>query len=250
MERITLSSLTLFKYYPINEYTFDVIKTERVWMPDPTNFNDPYDCALSLDMKSYHERNSDFHSIVRDVMLGKRDRSEIPMSKAPVPGWVMSVANEEFRDEQSKFGVCCFSETNLSILMWSHYADNHKGVCIEFEFSEDFLKNSELSKVIYCNEFPKFTFDDYRGFSKEEVKNKIRQLITIKAKDWEYEKEWRLIHNEKNTFYPKILKIKSVLLGVRADQNVKYEIIDLLKGRSCRFSQAALEYNTFNIVTK
>ncbi len=29
--------------------------------------------------------------------------------------------------------VSCFSETCDSILMWSHYADSHKGVCIEFE---------------------------------------------------------------------------------------------------------------------
>ncbi|HVO75515.1 MAG TPA: DUF2971 domain-containing protein [Ignavibacteriaceae bacterium] len=216
-------------------------------MSDPANFNDPYDCALSLDMKSYHKRNNDFHSIVRDVMLGKRDRSEIPMDKAPIPGWAMNVANEEFKDEQSKFGVCCFSETNLSILMWSHYADNHKGVCIEFEFPENSPEKFDLSKVNYCNEFPKFTIEDYRHLLKEKIQNQIKQLITVKAKEWEYEKEWRLIHNDKNTFYPKILKIKSVLLGVRGDQKVKYEIIDLLKGRSCRFDQATLEYNTFNI---
>ena len=244
---MTMSSQFLFKYYPINEYTFDVIKTGRVWMSDPTNFNDPYDCALSLDMRSYHERNSDFHSIVRDVMLGKRDRSEIPMNRAPIPGWAMNVANTEFKGEQSKFGVCCFSETNLSMLMWSHYADNHKGVCIEFEFPENSLEKSELSQVNYSNEFPKFTFDDYRGFSKQDVQNKIRQLITVKAKDWEYEKEWRLIHDEKNTLYPKTLKIKSVLLSVRGDQKVKNEIFGLLKGHSCSFGQAELEYNTFNI---
>lgn len=216
-------------------------------MSDPTSFNDPYDCAMSLDMKSYHKRNSDFHSIVRDVMLGKKDKSEILMDKPPIPGWAMNVANEEFKAEQRKYGVCCFSETNLSILMWSHYADNHKGVCIEFEFPEDSLEKSELSKVNYSNEFPKFKFDDYRGLSKEDVQKNIRQLITVKAKDWEYEKEWRLIHDEKNTLYPKKLNIKSVLLGVRGDQNVKYEIIDLLKGRPCIFCQAELEYNSFNI---
>ena len=242
-----MSSLRFFKYYPINDYTFGVIKTGKVWMSDPINFNDPYDCALSLDMKSYHKRNSDFHSIVRDVRMEKRKRSEIPMNKPPIPGWAMNVANNEFKEEQSKYGVCCFSETNVSMLMWSHYADNHKGVCIEFEFPKDSLEKSEIDKVNYCNEFPKYSFDDYRGKSKEEVQNKIRELITIKAKDWEYEKEWRLIHSKKNTFYPETLKIKSVLLGVRGDQGVRYKIIDLLKEHPCSFGQAELEYNTFNI---
>ncbi|MDH5233296.1 MAG: DUF2971 domain-containing protein [Gammaproteobacteria bacterium] len=242
-----MSNLCLYKYYPINDYTFDVIQTGRVWMSDPVHFNDPYDCALSLDMKSYHQRNDDFHSIVRNVMMGKQDIGEIPMRKAPIPAWAMNVANETFKNEQSKFGVCCFSETNHSILMWSHYADHHKGVCIEFDFPEHSPQYSNLSKVTYSDEFPAFKFDDYRGLSKETVQNKIRQLITVKAKDWQYEKEWRLVHENKNILYPKPLTVKSVLLGVRGEQHVKNKILDLLEGRSCQFSQAQLEYNSFNI---
>ena len=43
----------------------------------------------------------------------------------------------------------CLSENNSSVLMWSHYADNHKGICIEYDFES--IKNN---KLIYYSLFP------------------------------------------------------------------------------------------------
>lgn len=38
--------------------------------------------------------------------------------------------------------LACFSETYKSILMWSHYANNYKGFCVEYNFKELGLNNA------------------------------------------------------------------------------------------------------------
>ena len=36
--------------------------------------------------------------------------------------------------EKNKYKICCFSKSYSNFLLWSHYAKDHKGVCLEYEF--------------------------------------------------------------------------------------------------------------------
>ena len=89
-------------------------------------------------------------------------------------------------------GVSCFSETRESILMWSHYADEHKGVCVGF--SADALARSlqtesviggfaYMCRVKYKNALPVWSVGD----------PDIRDVVATKARCWAYEKEWRIL---------------------------------------------------------
>ena len=44
-------------------------------------------------------------------------------------------------------GVTCFTEDCTNLLMWSHYAENHTGFCLEFDASNEFFSN--VRKVDY-----------------------------------------------------------------------------------------------------
>jgi hypothetical protein len=102
---------------------------------------------------------------------------------------------------------CCFSKdyySHQSALMWSHYADKHKGACLEFDFyklAKDakershykimrnrFVKNIDTSDVPfvvrYMKKIPKFKFTQ----SKKDFR-----WINTKSKIWSYEKEVRCI---------------------------------------------------------
>ena len=48
--------------------------------------------------------------------------------------------------------VVCLSETYDSMLMWSHYARNHTGYCIEYEFNKDDMYYSSLHLVRYTKD--------------------------------------------------------------------------------------------------
>jgi hypothetical protein len=69
---------------------------------------------------------------------------------------------ENVRKRQMNYGVFTLSESNSNILMWSHYADNHMGFCIEFSrTSENDLGDPEIAHAVeYSNNFPAINISD------------------------------------------------------------------------------------------
>lgn len=106
------------------------------------------------------------------------------------------------RHSREEMLITCFSERNNSILMWSHYGNLHKGVCLEFENDIN-----PLYIVNYSNEKPKFNIelatkiviDAKLKHKKPSLNDNLREniisLFKTKSKDWEYEKEVRFITN-------------------------------------------------------
>lgn len=112
-----------------------------------------------------------------------------------------------YNPNNTKF--CCFSKdyySPQSALMWSHYADKHRGACLEFNFyklaketkecfpNTNFLMRNQFLKEInpstipfevrYVRKIPKLKFTNSR--------KDFRWLIT-KSKVWSYEKEVRCV---------------------------------------------------------
>lgn len=90
-------------------------------------------------------------------------------------------------------GSLCTSYKNR--LMWSHYADSHKGFCIEYDFSE--VKGvGMLLPVYYSNNRPLFPMQivsKSRDESMAELYRQVMMGVLTKDKVWEYENEWRII---------------------------------------------------------
>jgi len=99
-----------YKYHSVNRYLFDLLVNQEFWFSKPKDFNDPFDTSQS-NFQEYKE-------------------------------WLVKSMKEDYEE---KIGVCCFSLDPKSILMWSHYSDNHKGVCLKF----DRLKDMECFRGSY-----------------------------------------------------------------------------------------------------
>ncbi len=105
---------------------------------------------------------------------------------------------------QQQSTVACFSEDVNSILMWSHYADYHKGFVLGYDLREMLLPNPNglgLFPVVYDNK--RFDATSYLcyclGFSMGLPMRNIDmmghfKLLLYKAMEWAYELEWRLIN--------------------------------------------------------
>jgi hypothetical protein len=100
-------------------------------------------------------------------------------------------------------GVECFTQSPSDVLMWSYYANKHTGICVEYDFSKLFssLSDALLLPVDYSESRPLLNIQSiYDPITKQaisdrlvnEFPNVIRSWIT-KSKEWEREKEWRLI---------------------------------------------------------
>jgi hypothetical protein len=78
-----------------------------------------------------------------------------------------------------RHGMLCFSDTWHSPLMWSHYGDRHKGLCLGFAVPDNLIK-----RVKYVTARPKL--------SKAVSDGEIAELLFMKYDGWSYEREWRV----------------------------------------------------------
>jgi hypothetical protein len=85
-----------------------------------------------------------------------------------------------------RFGVVCFSRNWDDPVLWSHYSDKHKGICLGFDVSD---YNLHFIEVNYVSErLP-------RQQHEEEIETMARQWFSTKFKSWQYEKEVRVFTN-------------------------------------------------------
>lgn len=83
-------------------------------------------------------------------------------------------------DIRKKWGFVSFSSDWRNTVLWSHYAEKHKGICLGFD-----LKRDEFAqKVLYPKVRPRFP-----DIPDEKT---MATLLLCKAPGWAYEKEWRL----------------------------------------------------------
>lgn len=85
------------------------------------------------------------------------------------------------------YRICCFSNNDNSMLMWSHYAQEHQGIMVEYWFGGDLPNGVGIDKVIYSDEAKR---------KKEENKYLFSQYLLTKNKGWSYEDEVRLFTNQ------------------------------------------------------
>lgn len=119
--------------------------------------------------------------------------------------------------KRSNTYICSVSKKSNIGIMWSHYADEHKGCCIEFEVTSKWKK----IEVEYLDEMPIL-----------DANTQIEDILKCKSKQWEYEEEIRFIKpvEKEDARRPKLkIKIKRILLGTRVDRNTVSFINALVK---------------------
>ena len=99
--------------------------------------------------------------------------------------------DKKLRSSLSRCAVFCLSERNDNILMWTHYAEDHKGVVFQIDvrkFRQAYiLKKAKLNKIGYValDELPKRI---------PPTSNIAPRFFQYKLNSWCYEEEWRVIH--------------------------------------------------------
>lgn len=136
--------------------------------------------------------------------------------------------------------------------MWSHYARNHTGYCLEYNFrelnDEQLLKNL-LFPVVYKREF--YTrLHDVQDFSRINPYLFLYFFI-VKSKDWKYEREWRLVDIKSqisNMNQPKVyMKPKAIFIGAKTPKLDKEKLIELEYEKDLKIYQMRMRENAFEL---
>ena len=118
---------------------------------------------------------------------------------------------------KKKLRICAFSKDRKNILLWAHYADGFKGICIEVDLNESQLKDCEIVTVEYSSQRVPFSNN-----SQHLVSVMPRKILSQKNSVWRYEKEIRTLSRDK--YIHEGVSIKSVLLGLRTPKISKEAI--------------------------
>lgn len=168
--------------------------------------------------------------------------------------------------------ICCFSSAPKNILLWSHYADKHKGICIGFKtlqnsdkmylhtisqitlFNGRVLKDVlPVIKIIYGKMPQPYNLFNLNG-------EEIKPFLTTKCSLWKYEKERRIILND-NSYKEKNIKfnkniLSKILFGIYTKDRDKNTIYDVIKkkyideGFDVKFYQTSRIRHTYNLEIK
>ncbi|NCA61179.1 DUF2971 domain-containing protein [Bacillus cereus] len=279
---------SLYKYRTVNLNSIRSLRRNEVWCNSASNFNDPYECALLIGdyaeeslkalmiekvielgtgklKKNLVENlgNMDLKKIctvfiklkVGDVQIYQCDVDQIyDITKKEYDDKIKADLERDIMQIREKMKISCFSEVHNSILMWSHYADNHKGFCIEYNFNEiDINSNliSALQPTIYSDEIINIGEHLKRTPKKvEKFKGVLEEYAAIiKSNEWIYEQEWRIVFRENKSggFNCKGLYPKAIYLGSRISEDDKIELLEIAREKKIPVYQMKTDNNKFEL---
>lgn len=209
---------TLYTYMPVDlldERVRPVFEECKLWFSSPAYFNDPFDCKIYPKVPSDEELAK--YLALNAENATPQDYNVILEGIRRSPG---DIPKRAIDDIMNKSGVKCFTPNNANILMWSHYTNSHKGICLEFNTLVDPEFFVYPINVVYSESYPDLEFTDKR-FSTE--------VLRTKSKDWEYEDEVRIYKRESgyHNFNPNSLK--SVTFGCNTSGDKQAQIIEIIR---------------------
>ena len=180
-----MSISTLYKYKSLStteelKHARSLICDSEIYFSSPLDFNDPFDCRPGFRIGGTEEDKEKF--VGELIEITPEHMAMIDKTKLET-----TIRNNFLKEcENMGVGLCCFSEINDEILMYSHYSSSHQGFCLEFEVPNETSFFGSARKVNYSNEYP--IVDPLSHSPEKDLEN----MFLSKSRKWEYEKERRI----------------------------------------------------------
>src|SRR5690606_12298832 len=166
--------------------------------------------------------------------------------------WIDTVEETHKKNAQS-VGLCSFTRLPKSIVMWSHYANQHSGLCFMFERAKDdtgALIAPTLMK--YVEDYPVV------NWLRDDHDEALGAMLTHKYIGWEYEQEWRLFVPGRAKKYLRFSPpaLSGLILGARIPDTSLAGIRKILAAREAKqlppviLYKAALHPSEYRLVVR
>lgn len=194
----------VYKYTRFNDYWEDIFLHQRLYMPSPSELNDPFEGQLIAV-------NSGTAGNTIGLAAGK--------------------FNKDIGSLLKNYRILSLSANIRNKAMWAHYANQYCGFALQFNTRKSF---SDVERIMYRPDYE--TGETVYITSKKdcEEKNLMRQALLVKSKDWENEEEFRIVDkitaNEEKTrphYYDfEQNDLEGIILGANLDFDTasKYQV--------------------------
>ena len=287
----------LYKFYPNTidpnngrNYSQEALKNNTVFLQSPLRFDDPYDSTLYLDEREFHEVRLKYYADLCGFQYDKTwdidrlvhefglyllphihnqseweslfhvDSSQDDLLNKSHQVFELDLCNEILRNLQKEDVLQIAFYPPFSMLMWAHYADSHKGFCVEYEIPTPDEQNitllQNLMPVIYSDERVSVLNECLAdlidpGVSEDTVGAIYKYGLLTKSIDWKYQNEWRLIsldtmltdESYNCIFFP----ISKVYIGAKMPDGKRREIIKICNSRSIPSTCVLPAFSSFSM---
>lgn len=274
--------MQLFKYASA-ENALKLLSELRVRVSSADQLNDPFELSPKIDPafftidKAIHFLRQD-HQI--DYWYEREARERGYSNKKAYKRWYLQRTNLRKRAEPlmknipqnveqarqnfartfsdgNGFKLFCASKRNDSVLMWSHYANNHQGIVLEFDSSKPPFSNLQSEYVMEVHYSEKKSPFNYVP-EVEHFKRALLAVARTKSLDWKYEEEVRIIFPAALCFEGQFMRfnsqaLRSVIFGCRCSQDNRTVVIkELAKSHfsHVQISEATLSSQEFRLEFK
>lgn len=207
-----------------------VLATRKLRWSSPLLFNDPFDVTQELRLNfdeaelsavltdkvaslieegdfSNSVKHPAFALLLRVVRYASPDIRRVMARElrqnigTPTSGQIQAFAalRDKWREMVPTFRVLCLSELNDVTPMWLHYADEYKGVVLEFSAIDELDSAFLAARPVIYQDTPPAITDSHTwarcmlGQSESTYRDLFTEYQYVKTTPWSYEKEWRIV---------------------------------------------------------
>lgn len=267
----TTTPQALFKYVGFSDRVLEQLYKGEIYFSDPSTFNDPLDCQPIVEPDEPLEQLKQLLAelVVRRTQkevdaatkqLRLRGSKALERRKALSQSAAMAILGEieyqatnpeiddahfhlqaafadaiqtEIRKAYDK-GVLCLSANWNSPLMWSHYGEQHKGLCIEYDTSR--VPVGDINRIDYEGSRVVRTSAIRRWLENDDPDARIeieRACLLTKSREWGYESEFRMLDTA--GLRASSLDVPAITFGLRCSRARKYTLVKALDGSKINF---------------
>lgn len=246
--------MLLYKYRSCAQQTWELLLNRKLFFATPEQLNDPLDSSIDIQAeyeraKELVQRSDDDPEHRKSFLIFLLDGSH--QFKDPVTGerFGLNMALQRFIQS---LGILSFSRSPTDALLWSHYAEGHRGVCLGFDqellnFDDVFINGDveyapkppyidlflkmveEIGEFIRPWDNNKYPAEQGDQFYTSQLSRLMLANLLVKSEKWKYEEEYRLITScpGLHSFSPKALR--EIVLGTKTRDSDKEALLNILR---------------------
>jgi len=230
-----------FKYRAIDRRLLEQLVQSEMYFPHRAQLNDPFDCNIDIGRAIEHAIAR--HTCKEPELLQQFRKDE-------------QVAHR-FSTNVGQMGIGSFSLANNETLLWSHYANDHRGVALRYDFPAEFLGDEDnilgVSAVSYepnsVSDWLNANAHLYRDDHREFIVGLLKKVLMSKAPAWSYEQEARIVRPKAGLFALPRPALTHILFGLQTspqDERLVRAVVDKYYG-NVRIGRAVRTKDDFGI---
>ena len=211
------------------------LKNDTFWASNTSQLNDPCEGLISID--DYQEQIEN----LKKIFYQHSDN--------------LALIEQSFQNiinmKDTKLGIFSLSKRYDDELLWAHYANSHKGFCIEYDLDQLLAKQNPKHRFFDIQYLDKIQNLDFsQALDQGDSDQLIKKMLGYKSQRWEYEQELRIITENQGINTYDYRAVKAIYFGLKTPNEEIEQVIETLQGRKIKYFQMHLKPNSFELEAK